>query len=84
MRFDRTVTLGNLVSWLVMIIGCAGFYFNLQGDTRRNTEDITALKQHEVVAYKEINETAKDIAVMKSILVNLNEKINKIDERGSK
>lgn len=71
MRFDRTIHLGNVISWIVLIIGFAVGYARLEGDVTRSKDDIKEMRP-KVINYD------RDIEVIKVRLTSIDEKLDQI------
>lgn len=76
MRFERTISLGNIISGLALLAGLLSGYTFLQAGLAQNTKDVTELKVRQETVERDIYSIHTDIAVIKVQLIEINKKLD--------
>lgn len=78
MTLNKEVTIGNLVSWGMIVVAFVSGYVTLRGDTTHALQVANEAKETATAASIQINSLKTDIAVIKVTTQNTEMKIEEI------
>ena len=77
---ENKITLGNLVSWALVIIGVVVSYTHLQDAQAHTATEVQDIKAKYAISASEQNSLKVDIEVIKTKVGNINDKIDSLIE----
>lgn len=92
MTLDKSISLGSIISWILMLMGLAAGYAKLQSATTQNAKDVFAAtelanrvdtNQRTLDASRsaQINALTVDVAVTKATVGSMDKKLDEIIRR---
>jgi hypothetical protein len=92
MIVDRKITWGNIVSWVMIVIGLTTGWVKIESATAQNTKDVAAAvllaqkvedNQRTMDSKRDaqINSLTVDVAVMKNTMTSVDKKIDELIRR---
>lgn len=89
MTLDKNISIGNIVSWVVIIVGMAIGYSKLDSATSQNAKDVKAAtelaervdrsqRDLDLSRQAQINALTVDVAVLKITASNIDKKLDEL------
>ena len=89
MELDKKISIGNIISWAIILIGLAAGYTRMQSASEQNAKDVaeakmiaqnaeTRINTLDSIRQAQISDIKVDVAVIKQNVISINEKLFEI------